>query len=615
MSSKSPRDDINFDLKKILCRPSAFGPGSLVPPKVRAGHKHNPSTSLSDVQNAKVLVVGAGGIGCELLKNLALSGFRKIWVVDADEIDVTNLNRQFLFRKKDVGRGKAETAANFVQTRIPGLDIKTFNCFIQSAESHEDFDFSEFDIVINGLDNLAARTWVGDKVLSLVEYGADGTPTADSVKPLIDGGTEGYDGQIHVVVPYYTLDFAGRSWMFPKRNTVAMCTLASNPRKPEHCILFVMQGGQQGCWKHMARQKVAAGEWEAVNPFGDGRDFNTDDPSDMKWITERSIERAQQFNLAKGTPLGESFDKAYFFVLGVVKSIIPAIGSTNAIVAALSVAEAIKIVGACSQATDNFAYLGAGAGFSTQLQSLVLDDLTKLPIKMFFPVTAETTVGSFKQEIIDSFIFNCIVFKYSTSVYRAVQKGRTDATGQTVRISIGAYDRQESDLHFNAVRAVSAPLEKLSTVSEVRSFLEGSGALDGCDLSAGYFIGRYRPSDATKEAGGEGMSHLPYHGYWLYDSDDAALALDQGSELFVFPKLPSVSLFAADNSVPMGEAVNEKLLKADLNAEHGDEFKFSNVFGPKHNAGEPPRSIALVLYFTDEDSSDEDSSEDGDSSD
>lgn len=74
-----------------------------------------------------ILVVGAGGIGCELIKNLVLTGFKNIHVIDLDTIDVSNLNRQFLFRKEHVGKPKAQVAAEAAKALCPDVNIKFYH--------------------------------------------------------------------------------------------------------------------------------------------------------------------------------------------------------------------------------------------------------------------------------------------------------------------------------------------------------------------------------------------------------------------------------------------------------------------------------------------------------
>lgn len=133
------------------------------------------------------------------MKNLALSGFKDIHVIDMgpftnmsrhertnsnlDTIDISNLNRQFLFRQVDVGRPKAEVAAEFVEKRVKGVKITPFCGKIQDKD--EDY-YMQFNIIICGLDSIEARRWINATLIGM--YDED---NPDSLKPLIDGGTEG----------------------------------------------------------------------------------------------------------------------------------------------------------------------------------------------------------------------------------------------------------------------------------------------------------------------------------------------------------------------------------------------------------------------------------------
>ena len=175
-------------ISKILERRGPLTPASFTP---------SPELLPLLLENVKVLVIGAGGLGCELLKDLALMGFRNISVIDMDTIDLSNLNRQFLFRQNDVGRFKAEVAAEFINKRIPGCRVSPHNCKIQDFD--EDF-YRGFHLVVCGLDSIVARRWINGMLISMLEYDDDGELDKSTILPLIDGGTEGFKVNIRVVV-------------------------------------------------------------------------------------------------------------------------------------------------------------------------------------------------------------------------------------------------------------------------------------------------------------------------------------------------------------------------------------------------------------------------------
>jgi ubiquitin-like 1-activating enzyme E1 B len=116
--------------------------------------------------SANVLVVGAGGIGCELLKNLVLSGFKTISVIDLDTIDVSNLNRQFLFNSSHVGKSKsivcAVMAILLTPLQVARESVLRFNPAAAITAHHgnvkdEAFGisyFEQFDLVFTALDNI-----------------------------------------------------------------------------------------------------------------------------------------------------------------------------------------------------------------------------------------------------------------------------------------------------------------------------------------------------------------------------------------------------------------------------------------------------------------------------
>ncbi|XP_058985705.1 SUMO-activating enzyme subunit 2-like [Musca domestica] len=181
-----------------------------------------PATLQEKVKNSKLLVVGAGGIGCEILKNLVLSGFPEIEIIDLDTIDLSNLNRQFLFHREHVGKSKSQVARESALQFNPDVKIKAYHDSIMATDYGVNF-FKKFDVVLNALDNRAARNHVNRMCLN-------------AEVPLIESGTAGYNGQVELIKKGLTQCYE----CTPKATQKSFpgCTIRNTPSEPIHCIVW-----------------------------------------------------------------------------------------------------------------------------------------------------------------------------------------------------------------------------------------------------------------------------------------------------------------------------------------------------------------------------------------
>jgi adenylyltransferase/sulfurtransferase len=132
---------------------------------------------------AKVLVIGAGGLGCAVLQYLTAAGVGTIGIVDDDVVTLNNLHRQVLYSVNDIGLSKAERAAHILHQLNPEIKIVSYNerLTVQNALIH----FEEFDIIIDGTDNFSTRYMINDACVLMN-------------KPLVYGAIFQFEGQVSV---------------------------------------------------------------------------------------------------------------------------------------------------------------------------------------------------------------------------------------------------------------------------------------------------------------------------------------------------------------------------------------------------------------------------------
>ncbi|XP_033825185.1 ubiquitin-like modifier-activating enzyme 1 [Periophthalmus magnuspinnatus] len=175
----------------------------------------------------RYFLVGAGAIGCELLKNFAMIGLAcgegEVIVTDMDTIEKSNLNRQFLFRPADVTKMKSDTAAAAVKQMNPSIKITGHQNRVgpDTERVYDDDFFESLDGVANALDNVDARMYMDRRC---VYYR----------KPLLESGTLGTKGNVQVVIPFLTESYS--SSQDPPEKSIPICTLKNFPNAIEHTL-------------------------------------------------------------------------------------------------------------------------------------------------------------------------------------------------------------------------------------------------------------------------------------------------------------------------------------------------------------------------------------------
>ena len=158
---------------------------------------------------AKVLLVGLGGIGSTVIQHLAAAGIGKIGLVDQDTVALSNLQRQTIYTFEDIGRKKVSVASNFVKNLNKNVHISEYDFFLNANNSTR--VIGEYDIVLDGTDNVESRELINQHCVKLG-------------KPLIFGGVSGWEGLVSLLVHKNSACFACIFTNSEKRPTFFDCS-------------------------------------------------------------------------------------------------------------------------------------------------------------------------------------------------------------------------------------------------------------------------------------------------------------------------------------------------------------------------------------------------------
>ncbi|CCH62446.1 hypothetical protein TBLA_0H01590 [Henningerozyma blattae CBS 6284] len=275
-----------------------------------------------------ILVLGAGGLGCEIIKNLYMINknssikknqkcknaylIKQITLIDFDKIELTNLNRQFLFKLNDIGEYKSIVIAKYFNQFIPTfitpliIDIKTL-----------DYQFLEqFDFIISGLDSIDTRRYINNLLINFTRLN-----NYAKIIPFIDSACEGFKGHIKLIIPTITACWECTIDTLPSTNSsddsAPLCTLASRPRNLIHIIQYVWL---QQSNLNKGSPKIKQNQNQIDN------DDEEDETLPIETLLKLCKARAKEFQIDDSI-LSPSY------IEGIIKKTIPSTAPSNAMVA------------------------------------------------------------------------------------------------------------------------------------------------------------------------------------------------------------------------------------------------------------------------------------------
>ncbi|EUD69110.1 ubiquitin-activating enzyme E1 [Plasmodium inui San Antonio 1] len=178
-----------------------------------------------------VFLVGSGALGCEYAKLFSLLNMcsvkekGKLTITDNDNIEVSNLNRQFLFRRENVGKSKSLIASGIIKEKNGEMNVESLETKVGPENEHifNEHFWTKQDMIVNALDNIQARQYVDNKC---VWYS----------KPLFESGTLGTKGNVQIILPFLTQSY--NDSYDPPEDSIPLCTLKHFPYDIVHTIEY-----------------------------------------------------------------------------------------------------------------------------------------------------------------------------------------------------------------------------------------------------------------------------------------------------------------------------------------------------------------------------------------